>query len=69
MIEKGYSLHFEGNSCTIYMKKEKNNNKSLLIARVKMKENMCFPIQWRYKIDTAIYKGTSGQVMVMAHKV
>ncbi|KAL5582111.1 hypothetical protein UlMin_014553 [Ulmus minor] len=31
-----YSLHFEGNSCTIYDKK----NKSLIIARVKMQENM-----------------------------
>ncbi|KAL5562281.1 hypothetical protein UlMin_032028 [Ulmus minor] len=29
-------------------------DKSLIIARVKMQENMCFPIQWRYAIDTAM---------------
>ncbi|KAL5558135.1 hypothetical protein UlMin_034346 [Ulmus minor] len=47
---KGYSLHFEGNSYTVYDKKDK----SLIIARVKMQENGCFPIQWRYAIDTAM---------------
>ncbi|KAL5554924.1 hypothetical protein UlMin_037160 [Ulmus minor] len=44
------SLHFERNSCIIYDKKDK----SLIIARVKMQENRCFPIQWRYAIDTAM---------------
>ncbi|KAL5569040.1 hypothetical protein UlMin_025615 [Ulmus minor] len=29
-------------------------DKSLIIARVKMQENMCFPIQWRYAIDTTM---------------
>ncbi|KAL5556515.1 hypothetical protein UlMin_038751 [Ulmus minor] len=47
MIEKGYSLYFEGNSCTLYDKKDK----TIIIARVKMQENRCFPIQWRYAID------------------
>ncbi|TXG53497.1 hypothetical protein EZV62_022666 [Acer yangbiense] len=32
MIQNGYSLHFEGDSCTIY----DSNNKSTVIARVKM---------------------------------
>ncbi|KAL5567627.1 hypothetical protein UlMin_024202 [Ulmus minor] len=50
MVEKGYSLHFEGNSYTIYDKKDK----SLIIARVKMQENRCFPIEWRYAIDIAM---------------
>ena len=39
MIEKGYSLHFEGDSCTIYDKQDK----SFQIAKVKMKEIDAFP--------------------------
>ena len=45
MMEKGYSLHFEGDSCTIYDKQDK----SLIIAKIKMQEKKCFPIQWRFK--------------------
>ncbi|KAL5573510.1 hypothetical protein UlMin_023107 [Ulmus minor] len=30
------------------------SDKSLIIARVKIQENSCFPIQWRYAIDTAM---------------
>ena len=54
MIEKGYSLHFEGNSCTIYDKQDK----SFQIAKVKMKENRCFPIQWKYASNVAMLAQT-----------
>ncbi|TXG63524.1 hypothetical protein EZV62_010518 [Acer yangbiense] len=40
MIKNCYSLHFEGDSCTIY----DSNNKSTVIAQVKM-ENQNFPIR------------------------
>ncbi|XP_062089469.1 uncharacterized protein LOC133796003 [Humulus lupulus] len=42
MVEKGYFLHFEGDSYTIYDKQDK----SFEIAKIKMKENICFPLQW-----------------------
>ncbi|XP_060960632.1 uncharacterized protein LOC133031207 [Cannabis sativa] len=54
MIEKGYSLHFEGESCTIYDKQDK----SFQIAKVKMKENRRFPIQWRYASNVAMQAQT-----------
>ena len=41
MMEKGYTLHFEGDSCTILGKQDK----SLIIGKIKMRENKCFPIQ------------------------
>ena len=50
MMENGYSLHFAGDSCTIYDKR----NKSLEITVVKMKKNRNFPIQWRYAGGTAM---------------
>ncbi|CAH9112653.1 unnamed protein product, partial [Cuscuta europaea] len=43
MMESGYALHFEKNSCRIY---DKNNNQE--IAEVKMGNNRNFPIQWQY---------------------
>ncbi|TXG68356.1 hypothetical protein EZV62_003291 [Acer yangbiense] len=49
MIQNGYSLHIEGDSCTIY----DSNNKSTVIARVKM-ENQNFPIRWSYAIEAAM---------------
>lgn len=42
MMENGYTIHFEGNTCAIY--DPKGNN----IACVKMQKN-CFPIEWNYK--------------------
>jgi hypothetical protein len=50
MVEKGYSLHFEGDSCMIYDKQDS----SLQIVRVKMEKNRCFLIQWRYASDAAM---------------
>ncbi|TXG50907.1 hypothetical protein EZV62_023431 [Acer yangbiense] len=49
MIQNGYSLHFEGDSCTIY----DSNNKSTVIARVKM-ENQNFPIRWSYATEATM---------------
>ncbi|CAH9134446.1 unnamed protein product [Cuscuta epithymum] len=43
MMESGYALHFEKNSCRIY---DKKNNQE--IAEVKMGNNRNFPIQWQY---------------------
>ncbi|XP_062074885.1 uncharacterized protein LOC133778885 [Humulus lupulus] len=40
MIEKWYSLHFEGDCCTIYDKQDK----SFEIEKIKMKENRRFPL-------------------------
>ncbi|KAL0368054.1 UNVERIFIED_CONTAM: Retrovirus-related Pol polyprotein from transposon TNT 1-94 [Sesamum calycinum] len=50
MVEKGYTLHFGGDSCTIYDNKEK----TLKIAEVKMKEHRCFPIHLQYMGRTAM---------------
>lgn len=51
MMEKGYSLHFEGNACKIY----DNKNKKLEIAHVKMeKRNRSFPITWKYATNIAM---------------
>ena len=49
MMEKGYALHFEGDSCTIYDNKIKN----LQIAKVRMR-NRNFPIKWSYATETAL---------------
>ena len=51
MMEKGYSLHFEGDTCTIYDK----NNKKWEIAQVKMeKRNRSFPISFKYATNIAM---------------
>ncbi|KAL0319035.1 UNVERIFIED_CONTAM: hypothetical protein Sangu_2059700 [Sesamum angustifolium] len=50
MMEKGYTLHFGGDSCTIY----DNKDKTLKIAEVKMKEHRCFPIHLQYMGRTAM---------------
>ncbi|KAK4387769.1 Retrovirus-related Pol polyprotein from transposon TNT 1-94 [Sesamum angolense] len=44
MMEKGYTLHFGGDSFTIY----DNKDKTLKIAEVRMKEHRCFPIHLQY---------------------
>ena len=51
MMEKSYSLHFEGDTCTIYDK----SNKRQEIAKVKMeKGNRSFPISFKYTTNTSI---------------
>ncbi|KAL0375032.1 UNVERIFIED_CONTAM: hypothetical protein Sradi_3418900 [Sesamum radiatum] len=50
MMEKGYTLQFGGDSCTIY----DNKDKTLIIAKVRMKEHRCFPIQLQYLGGTAM---------------
>lgn len=50
IIEKGYSLYFDRDACTIYDKQDK----SFEIVKVKMKESKHFPIQWRYTNDVAM---------------
>ncbi|KAL0326872.1 UNVERIFIED_CONTAM: Retrovirus-related Pol polyprotein from transposon TNT 1-94 [Sesamum angustifolium] len=50
MMEKGYALHFGGDSCTIY----DNKDKTLKIAEVRMKEHRCFPIHLQYMDRTAM---------------
>ncbi|KAL0329850.1 UNVERIFIED_CONTAM: hypothetical protein Sradi_4971700 [Sesamum radiatum] len=50
MMEKGYILHFGGDSCTIY----DNKDKTLKIAEVRMKEHRCFPIHLQYMGRTAM---------------
>ncbi|KAL0316877.1 UNVERIFIED_CONTAM: Retrovirus-related Pol polyprotein from transposon TNT 1-94 [Sesamum radiatum] len=50
MMEKGYTLHFGGDSCTIY----DNKDKTLKIAEVRMKEHRCFPIHLQYMGRTAM---------------
>ncbi|KAK4393966.1 Retrovirus-related Pol polyprotein from transposon TNT 1-94 [Sesamum angolense] len=50
MMEKGYALHFGGDSCTIY----DNKDKTLKIAEVRMKEHRCFPIHLQYMGRTAM---------------
>ncbi|KAL0301338.1 UNVERIFIED_CONTAM: Retrovirus-related Pol polyprotein from transposon TNT 1-94 [Sesamum radiatum] len=49
MMEKGYTLHFGGDSC-IY----DNKDKTLKIAEVRMKEHRCFPIHLQYMGRTAM---------------
>ncbi|KAK4411578.1 Retrovirus-related Pol polyprotein from transposon RE1 [Sesamum angolense] len=50
MMEKGYTLHFGGDSCTIY----DNKDKTLKIAKVRMKEHRCFPIHLQYMDRTTM---------------
>ncbi|KAL0318759.1 UNVERIFIED_CONTAM: hypothetical protein Sangu_2032100 [Sesamum angustifolium] len=50
MMEKGYTLHFGGDSCTIY----DNKDKTLKIVEVRMKEHRCFPIHLQYMGRTAM---------------
>ncbi|KAK4402482.1 Retrovirus-related Pol polyprotein from transposon TNT 1-94 [Sesamum angolense] len=50
MMEKGYTLHFGEDSCTIY----DNKDKTLKIAEVRMKEHRCFPIHLQYMGRTAM---------------
>ncbi|KAL0331212.1 UNVERIFIED_CONTAM: Retrovirus-related Pol polyprotein from transposon TNT 1-94 [Sesamum angustifolium] len=50
MMEKGYTLRFGGDSCTIY----DNKDKTLKIAEVRMKEHRCFPIHLQYMGRTAM---------------
>ncbi|KAL0343430.1 UNVERIFIED_CONTAM: hypothetical protein Sangu_1230400 [Sesamum angustifolium] len=63
MMEKGYTLHFGGDSCTIY----DNKDKTLKIAEVRMKEHRCFPIHLQYMGRTAM-KAQRGPVMAMAQE-
>lgn len=44
MMERGYSLYFNGDSCKIYDNKNKNQE----IATVKMQYQRNFPIRWQY---------------------
>ena len=49
MIDKGYSFHFEGDTCRIYY------SKSSKIGQVKMeKRNRSFPIRFNYDTNIAI---------------
>ena len=49
MMEKGYSIHFEGDMCRIY------DSKSLEIGQVKMKKrNRSFPIRFNYGTNIAM---------------
>ena len=51
MMEKGYYLHLEEDTCIIYDK----NNKRQEIAKVKMeKGNRSFPISFKYTTNTSI---------------
>ncbi|KAL0316660.1 UNVERIFIED_CONTAM: Retrovirus-related Pol polyprotein from transposon TNT 1-94 [Sesamum radiatum] len=50
MMEKGYTLHFGRDSCTIY----DNKDKTLKIVEVRMKEHRCFPIHLQYMGRTAM---------------
>ncbi|KAK4388734.1 Retrovirus-related Pol polyprotein from transposon TNT 1-94 [Sesamum angolense] len=50
MTEKGYTLHFGGDSCTIY----DNKDKTLKIAEVRMEEHRCFLIHLQYMGRTAM---------------
>ncbi|KAL0348006.1 UNVERIFIED_CONTAM: hypothetical protein Sangu_1028400 [Sesamum angustifolium] len=63
MMEKGYALHFGGDSCTIY----DNKDKTLKIAEVRMKEHRCFPIHLQY-MGPHSYESTGGPVMAMAQE-
>ncbi|KAK4395665.1 Retrovirus-related Pol polyprotein from transposon RE2 [Sesamum angolense] len=47
---EGYTLHFGGDSCTIY----DNKDKTLKIAEVRMKEHRCFLIHLQYMGRTAM---------------
>ena len=51
MMEKGYTLHFEGDTCSIY----DNSHKRHEIAKVKMeKRNRSFPISFKYTTNIAL---------------
>lgn len=52
MMEKWYSLHFEGDCCILYDKRDKH----LEIARIKMKVNRRFAIQRTYANNIAMQK-------------
>jgi hypothetical protein len=50
MMEKGYIIHFEGDTCSIY----DNNHKRKEIAKIKMeKRNRSFRISFKYTTNTA----------------
>ncbi|KAK4407355.1 hypothetical protein Sango_0316500 [Sesamum angolense] len=59
MMEKGYTLHFGGDSCTIY----DNKDKTLKIAEVRIKEHNTSPIYGPHS-----YESTRGPVMAMAQE-
>ncbi|KAL0300783.1 UNVERIFIED_CONTAM: hypothetical protein Sradi_6355100 [Sesamum radiatum] len=62
MMEKGYTLHFGGDSCTIY----DNKDKTLKIAEVRMKEHMLSNTSPIYGPHS--YESTRGPVMAMAQE-
>jgi len=50
MLEKGYIIHFEGDTCSIF----DNSHKRQEIAKIKMKKrNKSFPISFKYTTNTA----------------
>ena len=50
MLEKGYTIHFEGDTCSIY----DNNHKRQEIAKIKMeKRYRSFPISFKYTTNIA----------------
>ena len=65
MIEKGYALHFEGDTCTIY----DNYNRRQVIAKVKMdKGTRSFPISFKYITKIAMKAEVVGNVMLNQKK-
>jgi len=50
MLEKGYIIHFEGDTCSVF----DNNHKRQEIAKIKMeKRNRSFPISFKYSTNMA----------------
>ena len=61
MMQNGYSIHFEGDTCDIY--DPKGNN----IVRVKMQQK-CFPIQWQYKAEEKSMQAKANELTWLWHK-
>ena len=61
MMQNGYSIHFEGDTCDIY-DPEGNN-----IACIKMLQK-CFPIQWQYKIQEKSMQAKTNELTWLWHK-
>lgn len=61
MMENGYTIHFEGDTCSIY--DPRGNN----IACVKMQKK-CFPIEWNYKAQEQSMHAQSNEITWLWHK-
>lgn len=56
LVEHGYAVHFEANSCTIH-----NRNAKQVVAKIQMEKNQSFPLTFNYARNVALKAHTNDE--------